>query len=286
MLLDCLGHRARRPTVADRIGGGHRRGATDRTHGVPNRVDDQVVLGRDHPAAARRRRSPSRRAARRLRTRARRRPLADRGRSPGHDPRPALHVERPRHRRPVGRPPSRPHRRRVRPHHRRWSGLRPAHRRLPRVLELRICAARPGHPPSDRRPPPRTRHDATARSARHDPDHLGPARPRRLGATDAVRRRRVGGGTADASRRPDRTDGRHLDDRRRPGPLVGVARRRVPGARRRRRRSPRPGVAPGDADAAAIRRPTHASRGAFPLVLRLRLTHPGRTRARHPRRCR
>ena len=54
---------------------------------------------------------------------------------------------------------------------------------------------------------------------------------RSTGATASRRR------AATARRRPDRTDGRDLDDGRRPGALGDVARRRLPGTRRPGRRS-------------------------------------------------
>ncbi len=138
----------------------------------------------------------------------------------------------------------------------------------------------------------RVHQDPAARAARPGPDRL---RRRRVRAGEPGRRlparaRRLGGGAVRPVRRV-RADGRRVLDRRRPRPLGGRVRGRVPARRsrrrqRRKRRAPAPpGVAAADAAAAggdrlaggraAAGRPARAAR-----VLRVR---PVRRRGPVPR---
>ena len=253
-----------------------RRGAAPgRGLGVPDRVDDQE-LHRDGPApAARRRSAPPRRSGRGPRPGARRVAAADGRLAARHDPPADDDVGRPRHRRPVGRPPAGPADRRVRAAPRRRSAVRLAARHGLRVLEPGLRDPRARRHGGRRRGVPGLRPRPDPRAAGHGVDRL-PGRGRPRGAPrprlHAARRRAHPRGRGPVRRAG--LDGRRVLERPRPRSL----------GRRASSTPSRPATTPRATTRSAARRGARCSRssGSIPRLPR-RPARPRGAVRRRPR---
>ena len=214
---------------------------------------------------------------------------ADRGWAPAHRPPPRLDGVRAADRRPVGRPTPRPSARRDGRPDRGGRGVHLDPRHALRVLEPRLGDRRPRDRTGrrDHAAAPRVR--AIPDAARHDQHDVDAAGRRQRRRALPVGGPRVGGRARAARRRHDRTHGWALVDGRRPRAMGDLLLRRVPAARRSRRRTAGQVGAPGDAAAPTDGldrhrpHPPERPRALRRVRLRDRSVDAARSAARHDR---